>query len=102
MVAADGSGNVRTVAEAINRAPEGSVRRYVIRVKAGVYRENVVVPPRKTNIMLVGDGRGATVVTGSRSVSDGSTTFSSATFGKHTLLISYFPFPSYDHPVFHN
>ncbi|CAN6451265.1 unnamed protein product [Victoria cruziana] len=81
VVAADGSGNVRTVAEAINRAPEGSVRRYVIRVKAGVYRENVVVPPRKTNIMLVGDGRGATVVTGSRSVSDGSTTFSSATFG---------------------
>ncbi|KAF3792237.1 Pectinesterase/pectinesterase inhibitor U1 [Nymphaea thermarum] len=81
VVAADGSGNVRTVTEAINRAPEGSGRRYVIRVKAGVYRENVVVPPRKTNIMLVGDGRGVTVITGSRSVSDGSTTFSSATFG---------------------
>eukprot|EP00253_Pinus_taeda_P030553 PITA_30553 len=34
----------------------------------------------KTNIMLIGEGMEATIVTGSRNVIDGSTTFNSATF----------------------
>ncbi|GJN00684.1 hypothetical protein PR202_ga17881 [Eleusine coracana subsp. coracana] len=42
---------------------------------------NVDVPVYKTNIALVGDGRDATVVTGSRSAADGWTTFRTATFG---------------------
>ncbi|XP_054792495.1 pectinesterase-like [Prosopis cineraria] len=79
VVAADGSGNYRTVAEAVAAAPEGSSTRYVIRIKAGVYRENVEVTKKKTNIMFVGDGRTNTVITGNRNVVDGSTTFHSAT-----------------------
>ncbi|XP_051147665.1 pectinesterase-like [Andrographis paniculata] len=78
-VAADGSGNYRTVSEAVEKAPQNSGRRYVIRIKAGVYRENVEVPKKKTNIMFVGDGRSNTIITGSRNVRDGSTTFNSAT-----------------------
>ncbi|XP_011069392.1 pectinesterase-like, partial [Sesamum indicum] len=78
-VAADGSGNFRTVSAAVAAAPEGRSRRYVIRIKAGVYRENVEIPRRKTNLMFVGDGRMTTIITGNRNVVDGSTTFNSAT-----------------------
>ncbi|MQK21754.1 pectin esterase, partial [Escherichia coli] len=76
---ARGSGNVRTVSAAVAAAPERSSRRYVIRIKAGVYRENVDVPSRKSNIMFLGDGQSNTIITASRNVVDGSTTFDSAT-----------------------
>ncbi|XP_077230035.1 pectinesterase-like [Tasmannia lanceolata] len=79
VVAADGSGNYKTVSAAVAAAPESSSKRYVIRIKAGVYRENVEVPKKKTNIMFLGDGRKTTIITGSRNVVDGSTTFNSAT-----------------------
>ncbi|KAL6010496.1 hypothetical protein ACLOJK_000929 [Asimina triloba] len=79
VVAADGSGDYTTVAAAVAAAPDRSSRRYVIRIKAGVYRENVEVPKKKTNIMFMGDGRRNTIITGSRNVVDGSTTFRSAT-----------------------
>nr|GME12349.1 pectinesterase/pectinesterase inhibitor U1 [Ipomoea batatas] len=79
VVAADGSGNYRTVSEAVKNAPSKSSKRYVIRIKAGTYKENVEVPKSKTNIMFIGDGRGKTVITGNRNVIDGSTTFNSAT-----------------------
>ncbi|KAL6285286.1 hypothetical protein ACE6H2_009676 [Prunus campanulata] len=79
VVAADGSGNYKTVSEAVAAAPEKSSTRYVIRIKAGVYRENVDVPKKKTNIMFLGDGRTSTIITASRNVVDGSTTFNSAT-----------------------
>ncbi|XP_061358751.1 pectinesterase-like isoform X2 [Gastrolobium bilobum] len=79
VVAADGSGNFRTVSAAVAAAPERSSKRYVIKIKAGVYRENVDVPSRKTNIMFLGDGRTKTIITASRNVVDGSTTFNSAT-----------------------
>ncbi|XP_039054126.1 pectinesterase-like [Hibiscus syriacus] len=45
----------------------------------GVYRENVDIPKKKTNVMFIGDGRTRTIITGSRNVVDGSTTFHSAT-----------------------
>jgi pectinesterase len=47
-----------------------------------VYKENVDVPKKVTNIMFLGDGRTNTIITGSRNVVDGSTTFHSATVGK--------------------
>ncbi|KAL5757270.1 hypothetical protein ACOSP7_019881 [Xanthoceras sorbifolium] len=79
VVAADGSGNFRTVSAAVAAAPEGSSKRYIIRIKAGVYRENVEVTKKKKNIMFMGDGRTRTIITASRNVVDGSTTFHSAT-----------------------
>lgn len=90
VVAADGSGNYKTVSAAVAAAPEKSSKRYIIRIKAGVYRENVEVGKKKTNIMFLGDGRSNTIITGSRNVVDGSTTFNSATVGK---------FPSLQTPV---
>ncbi|KAJ6947098.1 pectin methylesterase [Populus alba x Populus x berolinensis] len=79
VVAADGSGDYKTVSEAVAAAPKKSSKRYIIQIKAGVYRENVEVPKDKHNIMFLGDGRKTTIITASRNVVDGSTTFKSAT-----------------------
>lgn len=87
VVAADGSGNYRTVSEAVAAAPDRSSRRYIIKIKAGVYKENVDVTKKKTNLMFVGDGRVNTIITGNRSVVDGSTTFHSATVGEFNYFI---------------
>lgn len=81
VVAADGSGNYSTVSAAVAAAPTRSSKRYIIRIKAGVYRETVQVPINKTNLMFLGDGRRKTIITASRSVVDGITAFRSATVG---------------------
>ncbi|GLJ04817.1 hypothetical protein SUGI_0004140 [Cryptomeria japonica] len=65
VVAADGTGNYKTISEAVEGAPSKSNGRYVIHVKAGVYTERVTVS--KDNIMLIGDGKDASVVSGSKS-----------------------------------
>ena len=86
VVAQDGSGNYQTINQAVNAAPQNS-KRYVIYVKAGVYNENVVISKTLTNLMLIGDGMDRTVITGSKNVQDGSTTFNSATFGNNLKLL---------------
>lgn len=80
VVAKDGTGNFTTIGEAIAAAPNSSATRFVIHIKAGAYFENVEVIKKKTNLMLVGDGIGQTVVKASRNVVDGWTTFQSSTF----------------------
>ncbi|GAA0169675.1 esterase [Lithospermum erythrorhizon] len=80
VVAQDGSGNYRTIKAALDAAAKRSGSgRYVIRIKRGVYKENVEVGKNLKNIMLVGDGLRYTIITGSRSVGGGSTTFNSGT-----------------------
>lgn len=88
VVAKDGSGNFKTVKEAVAAAKGGG--RFVIYVKAGVYSENVEI--KGQNVMLIGDGIGKTVITGSRSVGGGSTTFRSATVGNSLSLSINFSF----------
>ncbi|KAK9076431.1 hypothetical protein SSX86_004765 [Deinandra increscens subsp. villosa] len=80
VVAQDGSGNYKTIGAAIAAAAKRSgSSRYVIRVKAGVYNENIEIGKKVKNIMLLGDGIGKTIITGSKSVGGGTTTFKSAT-----------------------
>lgn len=80
VVSLDGSGKYRSISEAIDDTPDHSNRRYVIYVKKGVYNENVDMKKKKTNIMLIGDGIGATVISSNRNFMQGWTTFRSATF----------------------
>eukprot|EP01018_Ginkgo_biloba_P027974 Gb_05254 [translate_table: standard] len=63
IVAQDGTGNFKTISEAVNAAPGKSSGRFIIHVKAGIYAEKISVS--KDNIMLIGDGKDITVVTGS-------------------------------------
>ncbi|KAL7613998.1 pectinesterase 2 [Lactuca sativa] len=56
-------------------------RRYIIYIKRGVYKENIEIGNNLNNIMFLGDGARYTIITGSRSVGGGFTTYSSATVG---------------------
>ncbi|XP_024994770.1 probable pectinesterase/pectinesterase inhibitor 33 [Cynara cardunculus var. scolymus] len=56
-------------------------KRYIIYIRRGVYRENIEVGNNLNNIMFLGDGAKYTIITGSRSVGGGFTTYSSATVG---------------------
>ncbi|GAB4858465.1 hypothetical protein Ancab_009940 [Ancistrocladus abbreviatus] len=82
VVAKDGSGTVKTIQEAIKMAPQKSDRRFIIHVKAGKYEEkNLKVGRKMTNLWFIGDGKGQTVITGSKSVGrDKVTTFHTASF----------------------
>ena len=91
LVPQDGSGNYKTITEALNAAAKRSGSgRFVIHVKSGVYKENLIIGSKLTNVMLIGDGLRWTIVTGSKSVGGGSTTFNFATVGKefHLSLVS--------------
>lgn len=80
-----GGGCYKTVQDAVNAAPDNAVggKRFVIRIKEGVYEETVRVPLKKKNVVLLGDGMGKTVITGSLNVGQpGISTYNTATVGK--------------------
>ncbi|XP_047326137.1 pectinesterase-like [Impatiens glandulifera] len=80
VVAKDGSGNFNTIKAALDAAATRNGNgRFVIRIKPGVYAENVDIGSNLKNIMLLGDSLRTTIITGSRSVDGGFTTFNSAT-----------------------
>ncbi|KAK3035073.1 hypothetical protein RJ639_032575 [Escallonia herrerae] len=79
VVAKDGSGNYKTIQEAVASAPNNGKSRYIIYVKKGTYKENIEIGKAKKNVMITGDGMDSTIITGSLNVVDGSTTFKSAT-----------------------
>ncbi|GLJ09556.1 hypothetical protein SUGI_0111750 [Cryptomeria japonica] len=80
VVAQDGTGDYCTISEAVEDSPQKSEKRYVIYVKAGVYRENVEIEKNKRYLTLIGEGINCTIVTGNRSVADNITTYHTATF----------------------
>ncbi|KAD4384942.1 hypothetical protein R6Q59_010930 [Mikania micrantha] len=79
VVAQDGSGNFRTITEAVATAPQKSAQPFVILIKAGVYKENVEIPRRVDNVVLLGEGPTKTKITGSKNYVDGTSTFHTAT-----------------------
>src|SRR4051812_31727904 len=62
-VAQDGSGNFKTIQEAVNGMRDFSQERVTIFIKKGVYHEKLVVPSWKTNITLLGESRDSTIIT---------------------------------------
>ena len=66
VVASDGSGQYKSLQEAISAAPMrtgATDPRWVIFVKAGTYRERVYVQRERGNILVVGEGAEKTIVT---------------------------------------
>jgi PelA/Pel-15E family pectate lyase len=59
-VAADGTGNVKTVSEAIQKVPDNNKKRFTIFIKAGVYDEQIRIPVNKPFISLVGEDANTT------------------------------------------
>ncbi|XP_010523883.1 PREDICTED: pectinesterase 5 [Tarenaya hassleriana] len=68
VVAKDGSGQFKTVGQAVNACPNKNPGRCIIYIKAGVYREQVIIPKSKNNIFMFGDGARKTIITYNRSV----------------------------------
>jgi pectinesterase len=70
VVAADGSGDFRTVQEAIAAAPAGNADRTTIRIKPGVYHGPIIVPRSKPNLSFIGDDAATTILTYALNVRD--------------------------------
>ncbi|CAO2838363.1 unnamed protein product [Amaranthus hypochondriacus] len=80
IVAQDGSGQYKTISEAIKAYPKNLKGKYVIYVKAGIYNEQVLINKDQINIFMYGDGPRKTIVTGRKSNRDGVSTYQSASF----------------------
>lgn len=86
-VAADGSGDVRTVQAAIDRVPARNSKRFVISIKPGTYTEQIRVPADKPFISLIGSDAEKTLITFNLSNKDTASTSASYTayIGGHDL-----------------
>lgn len=62
-VAKDGSGNFKTIQEAIYATRDLSQQQVTIHIKNGVYNEKIIIPSWKTNISLVGENKDSTIIT---------------------------------------
>jgi pectinesterase len=69
-VVRDGSGDFRTLQEAIAAAPSNNADQTIIRLKNGVYIGQVIIPRFKPNIVLIGENRKETIVSYALSVHD--------------------------------
>jgi pectinesterase len=63
VVAANGSGDFKTIQEAINAVPDFRKNRTTIFIKAGVYKEKLVLPASKTNVTFIGEDVEKTILT---------------------------------------
>ncbi|XP_057517770.1 pectinesterase [Amaranthus tricolor] len=79
VVALDNSGQFKSIAAAVNAHPgKGLVGRYVIYVKAGIYKEEVIIGKQQNNIFMYGDGPLKTIVMGDKSFTKGVQTSKTA------------------------
>jgi len=61
-VAQDGSGDFKTIQEAVNNVKDNSEKRVVITIKPGIYKEKLEIPVSKTFITLKGTDRNKTII----------------------------------------
>ena len=62
-VAADGSGDVKTVNAALAKVPEDNKSRCTIKIKPGTYDEQIRVPANKPYVSFIGEDAGKTILT---------------------------------------
>jgi len=80
-VAQDGSGDCRTVQQAVDLVPEKNTKPVVIHIKPGIYQEQVIVPAGKPFITFRGDDAKQTILTFHLSAKDaGDTRLSFSTY----------------------
>ena len=64
-VAQDGSGDYKTIQEAVNAVRDLSQEQVTIHIKKGTYHEKLVIPSWKTKITLMGESNTNTIITNS-------------------------------------
>ncbi|KAJ6757100.1 PECTINESTERASE [Salix koriyanagi] len=75
--AKDGSGDFTTITEALNHVPIKRKKAFVLHIKEGVYQEYLEI--RMDNLVVIGDGREKTRITGNKNFVDGINTFRTST-----------------------
>jgi pectinesterase len=63
VVAQDGSGNFKSIQEAVNAVRDLGEQRVKILIKKGTYHEKLIIPSWKTNISLIGEDKENTIIT---------------------------------------
>lgn len=93
-VAQDGSGNFKTIQEAINSVRDLGQERVKILIKKGAYYEKLLVPSWKTNISLIGEDKDQTIISNADFSGkpyplgkDGTGRDKFGTFNSYTLLV---------------
>ncbi|CAK8572492.1 unnamed protein product [Lathyrus sativus] len=90
-VALDGTGDVKTINEALLKVPEKSEKPFIIYIKEGVYNEYVEVNKKMTYVVFVGDGGQKSRITGNKNFIDGVNTYKTASVaiqGDHFTAIN--------------
>ncbi|RYY16097.1 MAG: pectin esterase [Cytophagaceae bacterium] len=83
-VAADGTGDYRTIQEAVNASRDLSQVTVTIQIKNGVYAEKLVVPSHKTHVRLVGESAAGTIIRWGDHTGDAA---GHNTYSSHTVLV---------------
>ncbi|MES2418208.1 MAG: pectinesterase family protein [Bacteroidota bacterium] len=82
-VAKDGSGDYKTIQEAVNAVRDWSEVQVPIYIKKGIYREKLIVPAQKSKISLIGEDKNQTIIT----FDDYSGKNGINTYTSHTALV---------------
>lgn len=82
-VAKDGSGNFKTIQEAVNAVRDLSEVQVSIYIKKGIYQEKLVIPAHKSKISLIGENKDQTIIT----FDDYSGKGAINTYTSHTVLV---------------
>lgn len=93
-VAQDGSGDYATIQEAVNAVRDLSQEQVTIYIKAGVYKEKLVIPSWKSKISLIGEDNKTTIITNAdfsgKDYPGGKDSFGRSkysTYTSHTVLV---------------
>ncbi|KAH7431317.1 hypothetical protein KP509_08G042600 [Ceratopteris richardii] len=91
-VSLNGSGDFRTVQEAVDAVPPNKKQRFLIRIAPGIYNQPVYIPKNKTMITLLGDSPEDTVLTWSNTAASikhplASSIIGTGTFGSGTVIV---------------
>jgi pectinesterase len=62
-VAADGSGDFRTLQAAVAAVPDGNPNRIIFHIRPGVYQGQIILPARKSNVTFAGDDAEKVILT---------------------------------------
>jgi pectinesterase len=93
-VAQDGSGNYKTIQEAVNAVRDLGQQQVTIHIKKGIYYEKLVIPSWKTKISLIGESADNTIITNNdysgKAVPGGKDAFGKekmSTYTSYTVLV---------------
>ncbi|HEY4327496.1 MAG TPA: pectinesterase family protein [Mucilaginibacter sp.] len=91
-VAQDGTGDYKTIQEAVNAVRDFSQQQVTIHIRRGIYPEKIVIPAWKTHVFLLGDDTANTIITnadysGKSLPSNAETPGKYSTFNSYTLQV---------------